>query len=78
MGGTDDPVEHTPGRGEGVRGWDIACKSMRVGEVAEFVLQPSLAFGGSGDGMKVCLRVPISGESGVRGHKTLDVAFIMH
>lgn len=48
-----DQFTFTVGKGEVIKGWDVAVKSMKRGEVALFTLKPEYAYGETGSPPKI-------------------------
>ncbi|KAL0592102.1 hypothetical protein ABG067_000755 [Albugo candida] len=53
VGGTDDEFEFQIGRGKVIKGWDIGVISMKLGEMARFIIKPEYAYGSQGCAPKI-------------------------
>eukprot|EP00441_Pelagodinium_beii_P020981 CAMPEP_0197664152 /NCGR_PEP_ID=MMETSP1338-20131121/58462_1 /TAXON_ID=43686 ORGANISM="Pelagodinium beii, Strain RCC1491" /NCGR_SAMPLE_ID=MMETSP1338 /ASSEMBLY_ACC=CAM_ASM_000754 /LENGTH=655 /DNA_ID=CAMNT_0043242731 /DNA_START=49 /DNA_END=2016 /DNA_ORIENTATION=- len=47
------PFEFCLGRGDVIRGWDLGVKTMKIGEIARFTLEPEHAYGDEGSPPKI-------------------------
>lgn len=47
------PFKFTLGKGDVIKGWDLGVKSMKKGEISEFILSPQYAYGERGFGDRI-------------------------